>query len=476
MTTAKKSKNAATPKKATSWFFGRMGVDRVRIFKHAKSGVFHVEWYEVDERGQRRARTQSTGTTRIKDAQAFASKKSSALREGQPTDGESLPNALPTKYTGASESIDHAPAEMPVADAPAASGEEPLYMSVLFDKYEEAKRAIGKHRTVYTRTAARLCAWFDRLHEANPKQQPRQTVEALDEDFIATYIFHRGKGYLVLDGKQLAPVRSRVLEEELGILRAALRWAVRRKLSNGARLLREMPVLTWDIPKELNPRRPMLDPAEYRRMIDLAWGLEPRLFVVMVVGADTGHRLSSIRQLHWTDINWSSKTICWQGANEKNGFDHETPVHDATIDVLRRYAERCGGASKGPLFPGSKGTPLSRREFYKWWEALRQAAGLSCGTGVAFHAFRRQLASDLATASLSVVQALGGWKDPHTVVQAYQQPSVVQQRAVLTQRAAYASGIITGALAPAPFAAPNAPATTASTVSPIPTPIPTPTP
>ena len=54
--------------------------------------------------------------------------------------------------------------------------------------------------------------------------------------------------------------------------------------------------------------------------------------------------------------------------------------------------------------------------------------------------FRRKLASDLATAPLAMVQALGGWKHPDVVVGAYQQPTLAQQRAVLADRQRYASG------------------------------------
>jgi integrase len=225
-------------------------------------------------------------------------------------------------------------------------------------------------------------------------------------------------------------------------LRRVLRWAVRKKTADGRRLLPEMPIDDWDfVPKEKNPHRPMLTSDAYAQMREKAWDVDPRIYVALVVCHETGHRLNAVRCLRWSDVDLTGRTLTWRGEHPKNGHDSIVPITETAVEALRRYQRHTGGIGEAWLFPGrTAGETLSRDQFYEWWKLVREAAELPPEVRLGFHAFRRKLASELATAPLAMVKALGGWKHPHVVVQVYQAPSVEQQRKVLENRQKFAAG------------------------------------
>ncbi len=51
-----------------------------------------------------------------------------------------------------------------------------------------------------------------------------------------------------------------------------------------------------------------------------------------------------------------------------------------------------------------------------------------------FHCFRRKFASELKDVPLKDLMALGGWKDPKTVIQCYQQADLGRMRDALANR------------------------------------------
>jgi integrase len=367
------------------------------VFTHKKSGVLYLEWYAPDANGRQTARTRSLGHTNRNEAKAAAEALAADMRHHGPP-------------------------------APTAG---PLVLGTLFDIFEAAMKAVGRHRAVYGRCRKRFTAFFG----------AQCAVPGLDEHEVERYVHARQAGTLVVDGKALAPVRARAIEEELTVLRTVLRWATRKRTETGARLLAEMPVLVWNIPSEANPRRPMLSADEFTQMRAKAWEIDPRLWVALVVCHETGRRLNSVRQLRWSDVDLTGHTFTWRPETEKNGIGSTTPMTDAAREALTRYRKHVGGIGDAYLFPGrDRSTPLRRDQFYLWWGQCRAAAELPATKRAGFHTLRRKLASDLATAPLAMVKALGGWKHPHVVVSIYQQPTVDQQRAILDKRQSYAVG------------------------------------
>lgn len=385
-----------------SWVTGEKGCNRVRVFTHPKSGLLYLEWQEPRGDGRMGRRAEALGHTDRAAAKVAAEARAQQLRAGAPV-------------------------------RPAG----PLLLHELFDNFETARTELDTLRPVHCRAARNFLAWWG----------PLRAVASLDEHEITRYTHARRTGQIVRNGKPLRPVRDRAIEEELTILRTILRWAVRRKTTTGARLLAEMPILEWTIPREENPRRPQLPAAAYEALMRCAWGIEPRLWLALVVCHETGHRLNSVRQLRWGDLNTTSATITWRGAAQKNRTEHVTPLTATAAEAFALFRANdlhtllAGTPPEAPVFHGGrKGGPVVRDQFYRWWQKARTICPVPAPKGVGFHAFRRKLASELATAPLAMVKAIGGWKHPHVVVAAYQEPTLEQQRAVLSARAKYAAG------------------------------------
>ncbi|HEY0931779.1 MAG TPA: tyrosine-type recombinase/integrase [Gemmatimonas sp.] len=381
---------------------GEKGRNRVRVYTHAKSGLLYLEWQEKDAEGTPRKRTEALGHTNKAEAKAAAETKAQQLRaEG------------PVRLSG------------------------PLLLHELFDNFETARKELDTWRPVHGRAASNFLAWWG----------PLRAVASLDEHELQRYTHARTTGLIVRAGKTLPAVRARAVEEELTILRTVLRWAVRRKTDTGARLLRDMPILEWHIPREENPRRPQLAEAGYQALSQCAWAIDPRLWLALVVCHETGHRLNSVRQLRWGDIDETARTITWRGVAQKNKQQHVTPLTDTAAQAFALFRANdlhtllAGASVETPVFYGGRsGGPVARDQFYEWWAKARETCPVTIPPGVGFHAFRRKLASELATAPLAMVKAIGGWKHPHIVVAAYQDPTLEQQRAVLDARAKFAAG------------------------------------
>lgn len=383
-----------------SWSTGHKGTDRVTVSKHPRSGMLVLTWYVPSEDGRPRARTRSLGHTNGEDAREAAKNLAAELRTTVSV------GVLP--------------------------GDGPLVLIRLFDIFSKAMRDIGKDRAVYERTGKRLRAFFG----------DQRVVPSLDEHELKRYAHQRKTGGIVLDGSPLGPVRDRVVQEEMVTLRTVLRWAARRRTASGNTLLTADPILSWKfIPYEKNPRRVMLPHAHYLKLLAVSWNLDNRLWMALILAHETGHRLKSLRGLHWEDVDFVERTIGWQGETEKNGTTHYTPLTDDALAALRRYHAAVGSPDTGWLFRGRYAAhALSREHFYELWQTAHSLAKLAHIPFAGFHCFRRRMASDLATAPLAMVQALGGWKHPHVVVQAYQQPNMDQQRAVLMNRDRYSTG------------------------------------
>lgn len=138
--------------------------------------------------------------------------------------------------------------------------------------------------------------------------------------------------------------------------------------------------------------------------------------------------------------------MAWRRTEEQTGAHHAAHRHgDASIRALpgERSAHLVGrrqSAHPRVLWWARRRIAISRSVFYEWWAKARATCPVAIPAGVGFHAFRRKLASELATAPLAMVKAIEGWKHPHIVVAAYQNPTHEQQRAVLDARAKFAAG------------------------------------
>jgi len=266
-------------------------------------------------------------------------------------------------------------------------------------------------------------------------------VDSFCERDWQRFIELRRSGKLAPAGREGKAVRDRMLEYDLRLLLAVLNWATKQKDELGAFWLTANPLRGQRVPAEKNPHQPTLSRADYEALRKVAGGVSPRFELALVLCNETGHRLNSVRQLRWSDVDLEARTISWRAETDKSGKAHQTPLSATAVALLRGAALLAapptadGQIRDGWLFPSLTSTrALGRRTFYHWWKQAVEKAEITVPPKCAFHAFRRKLASELAREQLAVVKALGGWSAAHVVVNRYQKVSIDVQREVLESR------------------------------------------
>lgn len=128
--------------------------------------------------------------------------------------------------------------------------------------------------------------------------------------------FHPGKGKPV-------KVRDATIRSDLVALKTALNWATMERDEKGRRLLKEHPLRGIELPREKNPRRPVIDDETYRTLLAGADQVHPQLKLALVLAEGTGRRLSSWALLQWRDIDFDAKPYgasgCARGRDELAG-------------------------------------------------------------------------------------------------------------------------------------------------------------
>jgi integrase len=83
-----------------------------------------------------------------------------------------------------------------------------------------------------------------------------------------------------------------------------------------------------------------------------------RFEVALVFAHETGHRIGSIRKLHWSDVEEEGAWIRWGEESDKVSWKHRTPLTEEALAALRLarrnriigsdgwVGTRCGGSSR----------------------------------------------------------------------------------------------------------------------------------
>lgn len=382
-----------TMKSRFRWATGRRGRNRVWLYT-ARSGVLTLAWFEGGRDSKWKRRYKSLGHTDRDRGKLEAEDLAEQLRprDGVRTDG-------------------------------------PLSLRKLFDIYErEVTPTKGRSAQAHDRRAIAL---FLRLWG------PGRDAASLNIRDWNCYIEARRSGKLAPGGTG-KPVRDRVLEQDLAFLMAVLNWAVIANNSAGRYLLERNPCKGFKRPRELNVERPMLSAGQYESLLELSRSIDPRLTLALILCNETGHRLNSVRQLQWCDLDLEAATAVWRADSDKMKREHKTPLAADAVRALKAERQRqllkgrsLADVRTGYLFPASykENQPLERRMFYKLWKKLRKQYKGTLPPRLAFHALRRKFASDWAGVPTAMVAAAGGWLNPEVVVRLYQRPSVEQVRA-----------------------------------------------
>jgi integrase len=169
-------------------------------------------------------------------------------------------------------------------------------------------------------------------------------VRSLTAHDINTYTTKRRAGGIVTAaGRTTAPVRARSVEADLVLLNTMLSWATTVRTAHGCRWLAENPLTGLRRIREQNPQRPIATWERYERtrtaMQDLGVSArsEPersrwlKLELALVLAEGAGRRLSSIRQLHWDDIDFERHCVRWRAEADKKRREGVIPLPEELV-------------------------------------------------------------------------------------------------------------------------------------------------
>ncbi|MGH2395557.1 MAG: tyrosine-type recombinase/integrase [bacterium] len=379
-----------------SWTTGEKGKNRVRVFDRGSRGIFLDTF----------VRDPLTGTTTRKRIslgrvdREFAKRKTEELAATLRVSGRAQPQTLT--------------------------------VGALFDSYEaNVTPSKGVSARKHDKRALMMLGRFLGAH------RPVETLDRRDWD---AFIRDRRAGRLRPAGvEEPKAVKNRAVEQDLRLLLAVFNWAMAVRDAGGKRLLASNPLAGFTVPREENPRRPILTHDEFERLLAAAPTVSPTMETLLVVANATGHRINSIRLLRWSDIDFQGQTIRWRGEQDKIGHEHVTPmVEEARLALLKhRLRAAAQGQASSWVFPAPSDPdqPLSRHLARHWWERTEAAADIARIPGRGWHSLRRKFATELKGASLRDLCALGGWKDHNTILKCYQQPDPAAMRLALENRA-----------------------------------------
>ncbi|MCZ6917680.1 MAG: site-specific integrase [Gemmatimonadetes bacterium] len=296
-------------------------------------------------------------------------------------------------------------------------------LATLFDKYdrEVSLPLKGKSKQGHDRRAAKMFLGF---FGANRKASSLSVTDW--NRFIAA----RRAGSVGPSGR---PVRNRQIEYDLKFLLAVLNWATVAR-EDGEPLLDRNPLKGLKLPREESPHRPMLSEAEEQALVQVVPDMDWRLGVAWVLCRETGHRIGAVSRLRWEDVDLDGRTVTWRAANDKKNREHVTPLTDSAVAALKQA--RSHSPISPWVLPSPRGcdAPVSERTLARWRRKAMDAAGLGHLRRVGFHCLRWKFASELMDEPLKVLMALGGWKDPKTVIQCYQKADPERMRQALESR------------------------------------------
>lgn len=305
--------------------------------------------------------------------------------------------------------------------------QESLTLGMLADLYLESPAHLSKKERTQKddKRKVRRVVWFFGA---------ARNVESLSESDVRRYTMARRKGENQIEpvepGRQ---VSDTTIAADLIALSTALNWAVRERTSTGRRLLRENPLLGIRLPKEKNPRRPVMTHNEYLKLLKVAEQVHPLCKLGLIVGEGTGRRISAWRNLRWEDVDFANGAIRWRAEHDKKGYEMVVPMSDDVHSALAaaRHAQQAIGSA--PVFPAPKdpSKPCDRHLLDNWLRRAYDKADLTPQPGGLWHTLRRKWATERKGYPIKDVAAAGGWRDDKTLLASYQQADAATVKQVV---------------------------------------------
>jgi integrase len=235
--------------------------------------------------------------------------------------------------------------------------------------------------------------------------------------------------------KKAKAVGEQIIAYDLKCLTAILNWAVVSRY-DGRVLLERNPLQGLPYPREESPARPVLSPEDYSKLLGVAEQVHEHFALALVVAHETGHRISSIRQLRWSDIGFDKDSIRWRAETDKIGFEHEPPASEQVLGALDRARRAAKAIGDAWVFPATEDAslPCPRTTFNKWWQRAVKLAELPAAKRRGWHSLRRLFATETKDLPLKDQAYLGGWKSPQTLLAVYQRADETTMREGLARR------------------------------------------
>ena len=269
---------------------------------------------------------------------------------------------------------------------------------------------------------------------------PDLDVSVLGPSDVKRYVHARRNGLVAgIKGGNGKKVRDSAVRSDLVALMTALNWPAIERDPQGKRLLKENPLRGIALPRERNPKRPVMPEDTYQALVAVADQIHPQLKLALVLAEGTGRRLSSWRQLRWDDVNFEVKpfgSIRWRAEYDKKGYEQTVPMSGVVRDALLEARKRDKAIGATWVFPAdTEPTLCTQRELFD--QRLRRAYLLAKVTkeeGSLWHALRRKWASERKGHPISDVAAAGGWRDKQTLLESYQRPDAETIQAVVLNK------------------------------------------
>lgn len=306
-----------------------------------------------------------------------------------------------------------------------AAAEESLTLGMLQDLY----LASPQHRAKKERTQKHD---EKKLKRVVAFLGPSRNVTSLSESDVQRFTIARRAADKQLENVVAErAVNDRTVEADLKLLVGALNWALRERTGIGQRLLKENPLFGVRLPKEQNPRRPVMTHDVYHKLLAVAPQVHPLLELALIVAEGTGRRLSAWRNLRWDDVDLQAGTIRWRAEFDKKGYEQVVPMSEAVSKALREARKAQAAIGGSPVFPSPQGptTPCDRYLLDRWLRRAFAKAEVTPLNGGLWHSLRRKWATERKGYPVKDVAAAGGWRDEGTILKSYQQvdPETVKQ-------------------------------------------------
>src|SRR5256886_4165036 len=146
------------------------------------------------------------------------------------------------------------------------------------------------------------------------------------------------------------PANAPAVSPDIKLLKALMTWAT-MVLDNGCPLLDRKPLLGFSVPREPNPRRPVIDAETVEKLMAVAERVGLVLPLLITLMDSTGRRLGSVINLQWDDFDFEKKTIRWRAEHDKKRKTWVVPMPTKAEQALLEFRAKHPAIGGALVFP-----------------------------------------------------------------------------------------------------------------------------